>query len=103
MFTKYPSVTVSGYSCSVGWQSIISTVRHELKKIPKDKKIIVLETYPGVFEEDIIKALKATDRTYSDVVSDALREYLSETILADANKENGGKHGQKKQQGNPAE
>ena len=57
MFNKFPCVNVNGYTCSVGWQSIISPIGNAINKFSRDRVITIVELYPGVFEEDIIRIL----------------------------------------------
>lgn len=57
-FQKYPFVEVKYDSeVNVGWNDILSKVKLAASKIDKSKKIIVLELYHGVFEDEIIKKL----------------------------------------------
>ncbi|SFZ93553.1 Mannose-6-phosphate isomerase, class I [Flaviramulus basaltis] len=62
-FNKYPSVKIpSEYKCYSNWGNISNKIRNELTKIKKCKKIVVLDFYHGVAEDEInnelIRALK---------------------------------------------
>jgi len=59
MFNKLPRIKVDGYSCSVGWREISLSIKQAIEKISADKKIIILEMYPGVIDEEVIEAITA--------------------------------------------
>ena len=58
-FNKAPSIQIPDqYRCSVGWAEIGNKIQERLSEINKDKKILVLECYHGVFEKQIIEQLE---------------------------------------------
>jgi len=58
-FNKYPTVKVEGnYTSQSGWKTICQKLKQENDRIEKDLKIISVETYHGVYDEEIIKELK---------------------------------------------
>ena len=54
-FNKYPVIPVQGKEndCVSGWKQIGTMLMDALKAIPKGRRIVVVETYQGVFLEDI--------------------------------------------------
>lgn len=55
-FQKEPFIDVKGDSIVfTGWEKILSHINSVTLKVSKKKKIIVVETYQGVFEEEVIK------------------------------------------------
>ncbi len=57
-FQKHPFVDVE-YNAEVyiGWNDILSEMKSAISKIDKIKKIIILELYHGVFEDEVINKL----------------------------------------------
>ncbi len=60
-FCKFPKIKVEGHHCAVGWEEISKTLGNRLNSINKLKKVVALETYHGVFEEEIISGLQLAD------------------------------------------
>jgi mannose-6-phosphate isomerase class I len=59
-FNKTPSIKMSGeYSCHTGWPSIGRIIRDRLEGIPQKRKILVIECYQGLYENEIIEHLRA--------------------------------------------
>ncbi|VAX16458.1 mannose-6-phosphate isomerase, class I, partial [hydrothermal vent metagenome] len=55
-FNKYPSVKVNGdHKCFTSWNSITDELS---KKLINKKNIVVIETYHGVYENEIISKIK---------------------------------------------
>ncbi len=55
-FEKRPEVAVRGTgTVSLGWDQILSRVESDCRRIPKGKKVVVVELYPGAFEDEITK------------------------------------------------
>ncbi|MCF6268395.1 MAG: class I mannose-6-phosphate isomerase [Melioribacteraceae bacterium] len=55
-FNKYPSVKVSeNYKCCTSWNSISEEL---LQKLINKKNIVVIETYHGVYDDEIISEIK---------------------------------------------
>lgn len=58
-YDKYPVIQVFGeeHSCVIGWKNIIQDLRFQLQK--QEKKILVIECYHGVYDEEVLEALSA--------------------------------------------
>ncbi|MGZ3837876.1 MAG: class I mannose-6-phosphate isomerase [Flavisolibacter sp.] len=54
-FEKYPEVKIEGHNCISGWKDIMEKVAGEL--VDKGKSVIVIETYHGVFVEEIMESI----------------------------------------------
>ncbi len=59
-YDKYPSVKISGAdaSCWSGWTAIGKKIRAEIAVTDQSKIVVVVETYPGVNDEEITNALQ---------------------------------------------
>jgi mannose-6-phosphate isomerase class I len=80
-FNKYPTIKIPGkqYQCQQGWRKICVTLANELKKIDKKVKILLVETYHGVYDEELISALK--NGLNPDLLVMAKDAMLSETEI----------------------
>ena len=59
-FNRFPSVKVKGdFTCLTGWEKISAKLAEEKCK---EKKIVVIETYHGVYDSEIISAVKENIR-----------------------------------------
>ena len=58
-FDKYPKVKVKGWEDDFysGWINIIIRLNKEISKIPGRKKILVVECYQGIDDEEVFGAL----------------------------------------------
>jgi hypothetical protein len=65
-FNKSPFVEINDQDCYVGWKKISEKIQKQLDTISKNQKFLVVEIYPGAFEEDI---------------STALQKYLNPTLI----------------------
>ncbi|MEO5908943.1 MAG: class I mannose-6-phosphate isomerase, partial [Ginsengibacter sp.] len=68
-YDKYPSVVINGHNCIEGWTDIVAKLEEACKKIHKEKIVIAIECYPGV---------------YTNEMAEALLQYIPEAILFDA-------------------
>ncbi len=59
-YDKYPYVPVSPSSddCSVGWQDIRGKIQEHLQLLNQDKVVMIVETYHGVHDAELIEALQ---------------------------------------------
>lgn len=59
-YDKYPSINLSELKeeCKVGWEEITKQLRAELNSIETQKKILVIECYQGVYDDEIITEIK---------------------------------------------
>src|SRR5580765_7253718 len=59
-YDKHPVVKVKKvqHECMAGWENICNHFLDQLQKTPEDKKVIVIECYQGVMDEEIIPALQ---------------------------------------------
>ena len=58
-YDKYPVVNVPGMEeeCRVGWRAISDRLEKDLSQIGKKVKVVVLECYQGVSDEEVVTAL----------------------------------------------
>ncbi len=59
-YDKYPSVKITGADahCAAGWPAIGEKIRTRLAETGPSKTVVVVETYPGVNDAEIIAALQ---------------------------------------------
>lgn len=58
-FNNTPFIRISEeYACFAGWEQIGARIRDNLEAIEEERKILVVECYHGVYEEEIIKQLE---------------------------------------------
>lgn len=59
-YDKFPTVKINGHDseCWAGWGAIFEKIKGEITSLGKPKTVIVVETYPGVNDEEITSALK---------------------------------------------
>jgi hypothetical protein len=58
-FTKYPFVEIDGdFEVVEGWKNISVEIHKQLSRVKSKKKIVVVEYYPGVLEEETTLGLK---------------------------------------------
>ena len=60
-YDKYPVVNVPGMEgeCRVGWEAISDCLNKDLSQIDKKVKIVVLECYQGVLDDEVVEALQS--------------------------------------------
>lgn len=60
-YDKYPVVNVPGMEeeCRVGWRAISDRLEKDLSQIGKKVKVVVLECYQGVSDEEVVTALQS--------------------------------------------
>ena len=60
-YDKYPVVNVPGMEeeCQVGWEAISDCLNKDLSQIDKKVKIVVLECYQGVLDDEVVTALQS--------------------------------------------
>lgn len=61
-YNKFPSYKIKGYEkdCTVGYDSILETIKSKFKK---DKTVLVVETYPGVNDDEVLAAFSRLQPT----------------------------------------
>lgn len=59
-YDKYPSVKITGYehACWAGWSAISDKIRSEIISKGKQSVVVVVETYPGVDDAEIMDAIE---------------------------------------------
>lgn len=89
-YDKYPEVTVKGFDKASweGYDNILKEIKNSLSAFKKEKTILVLDFYPGVREEEVLKAfsklnpaltIKAESCTYSeDIINSLIKDNLTE-------------------------
>src|SRR5690349_13357101 len=66
-YDKFPVIKVKNiqHECVTGWENICKHLLEQLKKIKENKKVIVVECYQGVMDDEIVSALqKNIEGTY---------------------------------------
>lgn len=60
-YDKYPVVNVPGTDgeCYTGWDAIAECLNRDLRKINEKVKVVVLECYQGVLDEEVVVSLQA--------------------------------------------
>ncbi|MFC6193902.1 class I mannose-6-phosphate isomerase [Dyadobacter subterraneus] len=68
-FNKFPQVKIAGHKAVTGWEDISQTIQDKIKSISSTKTIVVLDTYHGVYIDEILSGLKIgqTESTVFDV------------------------------------
>ena len=80
-FDKFPTIPVVGHTCTTGWAAISQTINDHLKSGSNQKNIVAVDTYHGVYTDEIIKGLTLNpDNTHIFETAKALR---LETEIAD--------------------
>lgn len=59
-YDKYPTVKITGFdhACWAGWSAISDRVRSEITAKRKQRVVVVVETYPGVDDAEIMDAIE---------------------------------------------
>lgn len=57
-FDKFPEVAVNGHTCYSGWDNVIIAIQKAVKQTGKEKVVVAIECYHGVFSKEIIKHIK---------------------------------------------
>jgi len=103
-YDKYPVVKVKNaqHNCVTGWENICKLLREQLDNIHANKKVMVVECYQGVMDEEIISALQKNLKgtyffskdymlseneidslVYPDVTDDEVFGYMTRLTLKD--------------------
>lgn len=76
-FNKFPSVAMpTKYKCYTNWNSICNQINEDLNRISKNKKIVVIEFYHGIDENEFKTELNS--RINPDIFIDAKDALFSE-------------------------
>ena len=103
-YDKYPVIKIKNahHACMTGWENICNHLLEQSQKIPTKQKLIVIECYHGVMDEEIIPALqnnlqgnyffskdymldenKIDSLVYPDVTDDEVFGYMTRLTLQD--------------------
>src|SRR4051812_26678352 len=103
-YDKFPVIRVKNvqHACVTGWENICDYLLEQLDKIQANKKVIVVECYQGVMDEEIIPALQSNleanyffskdymlaekeidSLVYPDVTDDEVFGYMTRLTLKD--------------------
>jgi len=87
-YNKFPVIQLTeeyAASCYTGWKSITMEIKQKLDSTSKDKKILVIEFYPGVLKDEVYKAFKPefTDALFIDSSQAMLDEERLNELLKD--------------------
>ena len=76
-YDKFPSIKIAGYDKEswTGWNIMLDSIQAKIALQPKARTLIVVETYPGVNDREILSALEAgLPQTNFFLASDAFLE-----------------------------
>ena len=80
-YDKFPEVSIKGHACYSGWDAIINEINKAVTSHGKEKIIIAIECYHGVFVKEIIKNLK--EEMQSSLLINAVSAMKDEVIIAE--------------------
>ncbi len=89
-YDKYPEVIIKDHDNSSweGYENILKEIKKSISSLKKEKVVLVLDFYPGVREEEVLKAftrlspslmIKSDDCTYNeDTINSMIKDYLTD-------------------------
>ena len=82
-FNKFPQVSVTGHTCTTGWTDISARLQDKIKDFNSPKTIVVLDTYHGVYTDEILDNIKLgqTSATIFDVSTALLAQDKLEALV----------------------
>jgi hypothetical protein len=80
-YDKFPEVSIKGHACYSGWDAVINEINKAIKTPSKEKIIIAVECYHGVFVKEIIKYLK--EELQPALLINAALAMKDEAVIAD--------------------
>ncbi|MEZ0610338.1 class I mannose-6-phosphate isomerase [Fibrella sp. WM1] len=84
IFDKFPSIAVDGETCTTGWEPIVSVLRDSIRPAGQAKTIVAVDTYLGVYTDEMIAGLRALSEQLTIVeTSQALRSQSEIDALVD--------------------
>ena len=84
IFDKFPTIRVAGESCTTGWEPIASLLRDTIGSTHQAKTIVAVDTYLGVYTDEIIAGLRSLSDQLTVVdTSQALRSQPEIDALID--------------------
>jgi hypothetical protein len=57
-FNKFPQISISAYTAVAGWEAISETIKDKIQSGSRTKTIVVLDTYHGVYLDEVLDHLK---------------------------------------------
>lgn len=89
-FNKFPEIKVEGHTCTIGWTNICEHLSSSIKSINKDKALIAIDCYHGVYLQEILLAIsdipgvvKLVDTTSALVAEDAVNKMVYPYVTDD--------------------
>jgi hypothetical protein len=103
-YDKFPFLAVEGHDhgSQQGWDAVVATIQTAVSDIVNQKKVVVLECYPGVHDAELLQYLRLTLRgrwiltrdllhtetrlkqlVYPDVTDDAIFGYITRLTMID--------------------
>ena len=73
-FDKFPEVKIEGHSCIAGWENIIDTLEKKISACNKDKVVVAVECYHGVYLNEIEEHFKSIENAVLIDAALALKE-----------------------------
>lgn len=80
-YDKYPTVKITGHDheCWSGWDAIFGKIKAEIAGLGKPRCLLVVETYPGVNDDELLGAI--ADKLAPTKLFHAKAAFLSETEI----------------------
>lgn len=83
-YNKYPAIDIKGHHCSKGWHEVIRNILKHLVPLKKDKMVIAIECYHGVYANEIMRNIMDLVRpTLTVDASIALKKENEINVLVD--------------------
>ena len=57
-FEKFPEIKIEGHSCTTGWSNISTLLSLHIDTVNKEKTVIAIDCYHGVYTDEIINNVK---------------------------------------------
>ena len=59
-YNKFPVIDTKQQStvCRQGWEGVLDVIKNKVEELPAGRKIIALECYPGVLDEEVTPQLQ---------------------------------------------
>jgi mannose-6-phosphate isomerase class I len=78
-FEKFPKIKVEAHSCIASWDGLVAHLQFELAQLNRSKAIVVIESYHGVYVEEIIQNIRS--RIAGVTIISAAETFLKENEI----------------------
>ncbi len=85
-YDKFPSIKIKEFTdFGEGWEQVCAVINNRIDKISSTKKVVVIECYPGVFENETIQQLQKYIKGKFYFSKDCLHEedYIKQMVYPD--------------------